>query len=155
LSDLDPAALMRERAGRGEEPLYFICRSGMRGKQACEKLAASGIAKVVNVEGGTLGWAESGLPVVRGKKVVSLERQVRIAIGLLVILGTVLAWSVHMDFLWLAASVGLGVLYSGITDSCAMGMMLSYMPWNRAGQTKTLVPSGPSGPTCNPIAAGQ
>ena len=154
LSDLDPAVLIRERAGRAEEPIYVICRSGMRGKQACEKLLASGIVKVVNVEGGTLAWAECGLPVVRGKKAISIERQVRISIGILVVLGSVLAWWVHSIFLLLAGAVGLGVLYSGLTDSCAMGMMLSYMPWNRAPRTNAPIPDSQCAPCANPVAVG-
>ena len=40
----------------------------------------------------------AGLPVVRGKKTISLERQVRIAAGSLVLLGILLAWLVHPGF---------------------------------------------------------
>ena len=95
LTDLDPKALMAARSNPAEEPLYVICRSGNRGKQACEKFIAAGYANVVNVEGGTLAWAECGLPVNRGRKAVSLERQVRIAAGSLVFLGVVLGYIVH------------------------------------------------------------
>ena len=38
LDQLDPAALMQARNGSANEPLYFICRSGSRGQQACAKL---------------------------------------------------------------------------------------------------------------------
>src|SRR5512134_3974739 len=62
LDRLDPAAIHAERNG-SDEPLYVICRSGARGKQACEKLAAAGL-NVVNVEGGTAAWDAAGLPVV-------------------------------------------------------------------------------------------
>src|SRR5687768_11881516 len=93
LDRLDPAALP---AAPGR--LFVICRSGSRGRQAGERLLAAG-RDVVNVEGGTLAWAEAGLPVVRGKKAVSLERQVRIAAGSLVLLGTALGWLVHEGFL--------------------------------------------------------
>lgn len=134
LGDLDPATMAR---GRGNEPLYVICRSGMRGKQACEKLLTAEIANVVNVEGGTLAWAECGLPVVRGKKTLSLDRQVRIAIGLLVAIGSLLTWLVDPAFTWLTACVGLGVLYAGVTDTCAMAMFLALMPWNRSGTKMT------------------
>lgn len=82
---LDPAVVMQEHIGH--DPLYVICRSGSRGRQACEKFLAAGLTNVVNVDGGTLAWAECGLPVVRGKKAISLERQVRIAAGSLVLLG--------------------------------------------------------------------
>jgi len=42
LDRLDPVALMQDRNGLREEPLYFICRSGGRGRQACEKFLAAG-----------------------------------------------------------------------------------------------------------------
>lgn len=136
LSDLEPAALVRQRGDQAEEPLYFICRSGSRGKQACAQSLTAGIANVVNVEGGTLAWAELGLPVTRGRKIVSLERQVRIAAGLLVLLGTILGWWVHPGFFGLAAFVGAGLLFAGVTDTCGMGLLLARMPWNR-GAWKT------------------
>lgn len=131
LHDLDPAALMSARPVPADQPLYVICRSGSRGKQACAKFLAGGFANVVNVEGGTLAWAECGLPVVRGKKAMSLERQVRIAAGSLVLLGVLLGlWSEW--FLILAGFIGAGLVFAGITDTCGMGMLLARMPWNQA-----------------------
>src|SRR5208282_1599254 len=88
LDGLDLRAVMEARDGPGDHPLYLICRSGSRGRQAAEKFHAAGYTNVANVEGGTLAWERAGLPVVRGKKTVSLERQVRIAAGSLVVLGT-------------------------------------------------------------------
>ena len=129
LDRLDPAALRRDRSAG--QPLYVICRSGGRGQKACETLVAAGVAAVVNVEGGTLAWAEAGLPVVRGKKAVSLELQVRIAAGSLVLLGVLLGWLVHPACVGLAAFVGAGLVFSGVTDTCGMGMLLARMPWNR------------------------
>ena len=79
--------LMQARNGSGSEPLYVICKSGGRSQQACEKFIKAGFTNVVNVEGGTTACIEAGLPVVRGKKAISLERQVRIAAGSLVLLG--------------------------------------------------------------------
>ena len=76
LDRLDPATLTVSK----DQPLYVICRSGSRGQQACVKLEAAGF-NVINVEGGTLAWDAAGLPVVRGQKAMSLERQVRIAAG--------------------------------------------------------------------------
>lgn len=131
LDALDPAQAMRSRAVDSDAPLYVICRSGGRGKQACSKFITAGFPNVVNVEGGTLAWAEAGLPVVRGKKGVSLERQVRIAAGFLVVVGTLLGWLVHPAFLLLAGFVGAGLMYAGATDRCGMALMLAKMPWNR------------------------
>ena len=131
LDRLDPATVMQARSGSRDEPLYVICRSGNRGRQACEKFLAAGFPNVANVEGGTLAWAEGGMPVVRGKKAISLERQVRIAAGSLVLLGVLLGWLVHPALVGLAAFVGAGLVFAGITDTCGMGMLLARMPWNQ------------------------
>lgn len=114
-----------------DTPLYVICRSGGRGKQACEKLTASGRANVVNVAGGTLAWEQAGLPVVRGKKAMSLERQVRIAAGTLVLIGSAVGAFFHPAGIALAAFVGAGLVFAGLTDTCGMAMLLARMPWNQ------------------------
>lgn len=130
LDRLDASAV---RGGAGDEVVYVICQKGGRGRQACEKLAAAGIANVVNVEGGTAACDAAGLPMVRGKKAISLERQVRIAAGSLVLIGVVLAWFVHPLFVLLPAFVGAGLVFAGLTDTCGMGMLLARMPWNQRG----------------------
>lgn len=134
LDELDPARVMQTRAGAGEDPVYVICRSGGRGKQACEKFLKAGYANVVNVQGGTLACVDSGLPVQRGKKAISLERQVRIAAGALVLIGVLLGWLAHPVLLGIAGFVGAGLMFSGITDTCGMGMLLARMPWNGVPQ---------------------
>jgi len=131
LDRLDPQAIQAERLGNADQPLYVVCRSGSRGKQACEKLLAAGLVNVVNVEGGTLACEAAGLPVVRGRKAISLERQVRIAAGLLVVAGSALGFWVHPYMIGLAAFVGAGLVFAGITDTCGMGLLLARMPWNQ------------------------
>lgn len=135
LDQLDPKALMQSRNGATGEPLYVICRSGSRGRQACEAFVKAGFSNIVNVEGGTMACVDAGLPVVRGKKAISLERQVRIAAGSLVLLGAVLGSFVHPGFIGLSAFVGAGLIFAGITDTCGMGMILARMPWNRCGDS--------------------
>lgn len=132
LETFDAGAVLASRVGREGEPLYVICQSGGRSKSACRTLADAGCAGVVNVEGGTNAWEKAGLPVVRGEKAVSLERQVRIAAGSLVFLGTALGAFVHPGFLVIPGFVGAGLVFSGVTDTCGMGMALARMPWNRA-----------------------
>lgn len=132
LDRLDPAEFGVERNG-ADGPLYVICKSGSRSAKACERLSSAGL-DVLSVEGGTEGWAAAGLDVARGKKAVSLERQVRIAAGSLVLLGAALAFFVHPYWVGLAAFVGAGLLFAGVTDTCGMGLMLARLPWNRAGE---------------------
>jgi rhodanese-related sulfurtransferase len=146
LDRLDPHQVTAGRSPDGE-PLYVICRSGSRGKQACEKIQAAGFQNVVNVEGGTMAWAEAGLPVVRGKKTMSLERQVRIAAGALVFLGSVLGAFVHPYWIGLSAFVGAGLVFAGITDTCGMGMLIAKMPWNQVRDTTS--GGSCSGPACS------
>jgi rhodanese-related sulfurtransferase len=132
LSGLDPAAVAGRRTGTAGQPLYVICRSGSRGRQACERFHAAGFTGVVNVDGGTVAWADAGLPVVRGRTVMALERQVRIVAGSLVFVGSALGLLVHPGFLAVPAFVGAGLVFAGVTDTCGMGMLLARMPWNRA-----------------------
>lgn len=136
LDQLDPPALMQGRQGSASDPLFIICRTGGRGKQACERFLTAGFANVVNVEGGTLACIDAGLPVVRGKQSISLERQVRIAAGSLVLLGVGVGWF-FPAFLGLAAFVGAGLVFSGITNTCGMGLILAKMPWNQVHPSAT------------------
>ncbi len=136
LDQLDPKVLMQARNGSNSEPLYIICKAGGRGRQACEKFIQAGFANVVNVEGGTTACIEAGLPVVRGKKAISLERQVRIAAGSLVLLGAIGSYAFHPALVWLSAFVGAGLMFAGITDTCGMGMLLARMPWNQCNTGK-------------------
>lgn len=131
LDALDPKTIAGSRNGRSDQPLYLICKSGNRSSKAVQKFLDAGFENIVNVDGGTSAWVEAGLPVVRGKKSVSLERQVRIAAGFLALLGAVLGFFVHPYFVGISAFVGAGLMFAGITDTCAMGMMLSKMPWNK------------------------
>lgn len=131
LDRLDPAAVLRVRHGSTQQPLYVICQSGTRAAKACATLMAAGCDNVAQVEGGTTAWIGAGLPVERGKKAISLERQVRIAAGLLVLVGSALGYFVHPYFIGLAAFVGAGLMFAGITDTCGMAMLLAKMPWNQ------------------------
>lgn len=131
LDQLDPQKLMTARSGTDQDPVYVICKSGGRGRQACEKFVKAGYANVINIEGGTSACAEAGVPVVRGQKAISLERQVRIAAGSLVLMGVILGSTVHHYFFGLSGFVGAGLVFAGITDTCGMGMLLARMPWNQ------------------------
>ena len=131
LDSLDPHEIMKQRDGTANDPLYLICHTGSRASKACQQFIDAGYTNVVSVAGGTQAWDEAGLPVVRGKKTIALERQVRIAAGLLVLLGAVLGFFVNPYFIGLSAFVGAGLMFAGITDTCGMAMMLAKMPWNR------------------------
>jgi rhodanese-related sulfurtransferase len=131
LDRLDPRAIATEHAGKAG-PLYFVCKSGGRSQKACEQMIAAGIHDVVSVEGGTAACETAGIGVARsGRKVMSLERQVRICAGGLVVLGAVLGQFVNPAWHALSAFIGAGLVFAGVTDTCGMAMMLAKMPWNQ------------------------
>ncbi len=128
LDELQPAALPLPK----DQPVYLLCRSGQRATKAAEKCAKAGFAQPIVVEGGTLAWIAANLPVTRGvTKVISLERQVRIAAGVMVLAGVLLAHFVDPNFIWLSGFVGAGLVFAGLTDFCGMGLLLAKMPWNK------------------------
>jgi len=132
LDELDCAAFLAER-GASDDPIYVLCQSGGRARRAIEQFQRAGYHGCVLVEGGTQAWLDAGLPVNRGaSRVISLERQVRIVAGALVLLGVTLGWLVHAGFFGLSAFVGAGLVFAGITDFCGMGLLLARMPWNKS-----------------------
>ncbi len=132
LQRLDGSELAASTGFLKAKPVYILCQSGGRAKQAAAKLEQSGFEKCCVVEGGTSAWAAAGLPVNRGSsQVISLERQVRIAAGLLVFSGVVLSQFVNPAFIWLSGFVGAGLIFAGATDWCGMGMLIARMPWNQ------------------------
>jgi rhodanese-related sulfurtransferase len=131
LDGLNPAAIMESREQRREEPLYIICRSGSRSAQACAVFERAGFTNVVNVEGGTLAWITAGLPVNRGiRRPISIERQIRIVSGLVSVAGTLGALITPWSLL-LPGLTGAAMVWSGYTNSRAMGRLFSRLPWNR------------------------
>lgn len=131
LDQLDAAAFLRER-GATDRPLYVICQSGMRSRKAIEKFKQAGFDRCVNVEGGTQGWIEAGLPVERGEaRVLPLIRQVQIVIGTLTAAGAALALWVNPAFAWLPLLMGCGVLMAGLTGACPLALLMAKLPWNK------------------------
>ena len=113
------------------EPIYITCWSGARARQAAERLQLAGFDNLAIVEGGTRGWEQAGLPLRRCGNAISLERQVQIAIGSLLILKVVLGFSVHVLFFALAAVIGAGLVVAGVTRWCGMAKLVARLPWNR------------------------
>jgi rhodanese-related sulfurtransferase len=115
-----------------DQPIYLVCRSGTRASLAAQQLKEGGFTQTQVLEGGTLAWIKAGLPVERGQtRVISLERQVRIGAGTLVLTGVLLGTFVHPGFFILSGFVGGGLIFAGITDWCGMGLLLAKAPWNR------------------------
>lgn len=132
LDELDPAKFMNDNGLSADRPVYLLCQAGRRAAMAAEKFQAAGFANVHVIEGGIAACESCGVPLARsGKDVISLERQVRIAAGALVLLGVLLGGSVASVFYLLSGFVGAGLIFAGVTDRCGMAMLLARAPWNK------------------------
>lgn len=118
------AGFVKERGLLPSQTIVLLCARGMRAGMAAEKLSGLLPNPIVVVEGGHAALAPTDVPM-------SIERQVRIAAGSLVLLGAIAGWMVHPAFTGVSAFVGGGLVFAGITDWCGMGLLLMKMPWNR------------------------
>jgi hypothetical protein len=94
-------------------------------------LIQSGIHSVKVLDGGITRWQKEGLAVVKGEGGISLERQVRIMAGSIVLIGILLSWLIHPWFIGISLFVSCGLIYAGLTDNCMMGMLLLRLPYNK------------------------
>ncbi|MES9971689.1 MAG: rhodanese-like domain-containing protein [Candidatus Thiodiazotropha sp.] len=116
---------------RDHASIYVTCQSGLRAQQAVERLHEYGYDNLVLVEGGTEGWEKAGLPMKRCGRVISLERQVQIAIGSLLLLKVLFGFTLHELFFLAGALIGVGLIMAGVTRWCGLARLIAMMPWNR------------------------
>lgn len=127
LSDLNVERV--QELSQGKDRCIVVCRSGGRARQAAQQLSGK-VSNLEVLDGGISAWEAAGLAVERGAGVISLERQVRIAAGSLVVLGVVLGALINSLWYWVSGFVGAGLVFAGVTDTCGMAMVLARMPWN-------------------------
>ncbi|MFJ6378459.1 rhodanese-like domain-containing protein [Kitasatospora sp. NPDC092039] len=131
LDRLDRAlAALREAAGQGE--VAVVCAAGPRAENACRQLADAGVP-TLTLTGGTNAWAGAGRPLDRAagaRRVWALDRQVRVVAGSLVLAGVLIDLALP-GARWVSAAVGGGLAFSALTNTCAMGSVLSRLPFNR------------------------
>jgi rhodanese-related sulfurtransferase len=116
---------------RQELPLYLTCQAGLRSQQAAERLIEAGYHDVAVLEGGTQGWQNAGLPINRCGYAISLERQVQIAIGMLLLLKVIFGFTVNELFFAAIPVIGAGLIVAGITNWCGMSRLIALLPWNQ------------------------
>ncbi|WP_246165340.1 rhodanese-like domain-containing protein [Arthrobacter yangruifuii] len=136
-----PLPLLSEHTGRLAERLgsrvVLVCQSGVRAEQARGHLAGAGVDGALVLTGGVPAFAAAGGDVVRGAQRWSLERQVRMAAGSLMVTGLAGGRFVSPKVRLLAGAIGVGLTFSAATNTCAMGQALSKMPWNRTAAEPT------------------
>jgi rhodanese-related sulfurtransferase len=117
----------------GDNVLIFHCRSGARTKANAPRLAnAAAGCEVFILEGGIDAWKKAGLPTALDREQpIEINRQVQITAGSLVLVGVLLGWLIRPEFYLLAALVGTGLTFAGLTGFCGMARLFAVMPWNR------------------------
>jgi len=142
LDMLDPAAIMKSRKLSSDAPLFIACQAGTRAlfiacqagtraKKAQDIFKKAGFENCCVIEGGIAAWAAKGLPVNKGKSVIPVDRQTRIVVGTMILIGLALGYFVNPAFLLLSAIGGCGMIYAGITDLCPLADMIAKLPWNK------------------------
>ena len=133
LATLDRASEAWDRS----EPLTLVCRSGRRAEQARQTLAEKGFTSLKVLYGGVQAWTNAGKPLtVAANGPWSLERQVRVTAGSLVIAFFGLGLLTSKKFFIGAGVVGAGLVYAGVSDNCMMATVLARMPWNSPERAK-------------------
>lgn len=123
-------ARMNELSSSGNRYIV-LCRTGNRSPMAADMLMQSGIHAVKVMQGGILGWQKERFPVVKGEGGISIERQVRLVAGCLVLCGIMMSWFVHQAFVFVPLFVSCGLIFAGLTDNCLMSMLLMKLPYNK------------------------
>lgn len=132
LHELDAERFLQHRAN-SEAPLYIICQSGTRATKAMEKFRHAGFENCVLIQGGMDAWAADDLPVQRGEtRVLPLQRQVHLIVGISGIAGALLALTVSEWFALIPLVTGCGLTINGLTGWCGLGLILARMPWNQS-----------------------
>lgn len=115
-----------------DKTAIFHCHSGNRTKAAKEAILACGFKQTYCLPQGIAQWKQCKMPLICDKSApMDIMRQVQITAGSLVVIGVLLGYFLSPYFVLLSAFVGAGLIFAGLTGSCHMAKLLSYMPWNR------------------------
>jgi rhodanese-related sulfurtransferase len=114
----------------GQKSYYILCRTGLRATMAAMSLMQNGFANVAVIKGGINAWDKANLPINKPAGPISLERQVRIIAGCLIVAGSLLSL-VNIWFIIVPLWVGGGLVFAGISNNCLMALLLMKLPYNK------------------------
>ncbi len=114
-----------------ESEIVLVCASGARSLHAKNTLSELGYTNVYSLDGGLESWKENKLPIKRIEGVLPIMRQVQIAAGILILVGSLGSLLIASEFIWLSVFVGAGLTFAGLSGWCGMANLLGTMPWNK------------------------
>ena len=117
-------------------PIIYHCRSGIRTEVQAFRLGQkAGNCDWFILEGGLDGWRRAGLPIAKGPgQPLELQRQVQLAAGSMVALGTTAGLFLSPWFFVVPLFVGSELTFAGASGFCGMARLLAGAPWNRRAQ---------------------
>lgn len=144
LDELDAKKFIAENCKNGNKSIYILCGGGTRARKAADKFIAAGYENIKVIDGGLRACEACGESLAgystkqcsSQKTPISLERQVRIAAGLIIFFGSLLTLLYSTIFAVIPLFVGGGLVFAGITDNCTMALILAKAPWNNNKKTK-------------------
>jgi len=117
-----------------DERIVLVCHGVARARLAWNRLAKFGIEAYV-LQGGTVGWYAEGRPLeYRASVGWSLERQLHLGGGLIVLFVTLAAVLLSQKWLLVIAFIGVRMVLAAFRNRCqnyTLANLLSRMPWNR------------------------
>lgn len=128
---LDSLLKYKKEILKSEKKPIFVCKTGNRSGKACEILKKELDNDFFSLKGGLDEWEKNNLEINYGRKTWNLERQVRFTAGSIVCLGILLSFYVNDNFKFISLFIGMGLVFSAITNTCGLGMLISKMPWNK------------------------
>ncbi|MBL63501.1 MAG: sulfurtransferase [Opitutae bacterium] len=134
LDSVDDKTIEQLKESVNGQEICAMCLSGRRAALLARKLLDAGFKKVSILQGGIRSWEDAEFPLVRRKGSIAVERQVRMLVGLVILVSCASLWFMPTQPEWWLAVpgfLGLGLFFSGITGFCGLNKILRKMPWNR------------------------
>jgi rhodanese-related sulfurtransferase len=131
LSQLSPATVSNCKEA---DHVVVHCLGGVRTCQAAPLLKEV-LPNCLILEGGLNAWKKAGGIVSVNRKIpMSIDRQVFVIVGFLLLIALALAWCVSPWFNLLIIFFAVALIFSGITGFCAMAKLLKNFPYNQPKQ---------------------
>lgn len=117
---------------QNNKKVILQCNSGNRSAQAGKKIDKHDDKNFYSLEGGIESWKQAGFSTKKSEGgVLPLNRQVQLAISLMILMGLVIYILGSPYGLILPLFAGLGLLNAALTGWCGMAKVLGMMPWNQ------------------------
>lgn len=141
LDQLQPSEFIAAQTLGKDAPIYMLCHAGKRAAQAALKFAEAGARNIHVIDGGIVACEAAGMQL-KGHGVatmqtcpatnhpLSLERQVRIAVGCIAGAGALAALLLNPLFALIPLVMSGGLIFAGLTDRCGLALILTKAPWN-------------------------